>query len=131
MESFDSGTKTIMVVDDNVDFVDVVRRMLERRGFAVFCAYGGSEVFKRLEFKKPDLIVLDIMMPDMSGLHVLARLKAASDTASIPVILVTAKDDDFGILTGYQMGGDYFIAKPFNSDQLMSGIDLLLGNGGA
>lgn len=131
MEGFDSATKTIMVVDDNVDFVDVVRRMLEKEGYAVDCAYGGSEAFERLESKKPDLIVLDVTMPDMNGLHVLARLKAASDTSSIPVILVTANDDDLDVLRGYQMGGDYFIAKPFNSDQLMSGIGLLLGSGGA
>lgn len=126
MESIGTGLKTIMVVDDNQVFVDVVRRMLEKRGFAVECVYSGLEAFARLEVKKPDLIVLDIMMPEMDGLQVLARLKAASETSSIPVILVTAKSKDLDVLTGYQMGGDYYITKPFSSHQLMSGIDLLL-----
>lgn len=128
MESIGTGLKTIMVVDDNQVFVDVVRRMLEKRGFAVECVYSGLEAFTRLEVKKPDLIVLDIMMPEMDGLQVLARLKAASETSSIPVILVTAKSKDLDVLTGYQMGGDYYITKPFSSNQLMSGIGLLLSN---
>ena len=128
MESLENGKKTIMVVDDNTDFVDVVRKMLEGDGYAVECAYSGSEVFKRLDVKRPDLIVLDIMMPEMDGLQVLARLKAASETSSIPVMLVTAKNRDLDILTGYQMGGDYYITKPFSSSQLRSGIDLLLSS---
>lgn len=128
MENVGTSGKTIMVVDDNEQFVDVVKRMLEKAGYAVDCVYRGPDVFKRLELKKPDLIVLDIMMPEMDGLQVLSRLKTASDTSSIPIILVTAKSNDLDVLKGYQMGGDYYIAKPFSSHQLMSGIDLLLSN---
>lgn len=131
MESGENCKKTIMVVDDNTDFVDVVRRMLEGDGYAVECVYSGTEVFKRLEVARPDLIVLDVMMPEMDGLQVLARLKAASETSSIPVILVTAKNSDVDVLTGYRMGGDYYITKPFSSGQLRSGIDLLLSNPGS
>lgn len=128
MENVENGKKTIMVVDDNTDFADVVRRMLEGDGYAVECVYNGAEVFKRLELKRPDLIVLDVMMPDMDGLEVLARLKGANDTSSIPVILVTARNQHRDILAGYQMGTDYYITKPFTSSQLISGIDLLLSS---
>ncbi|OGQ51604.1 MAG: hypothetical protein A3I10_07445 [Deltaproteobacteria bacterium RIFCSPLOWO2_02_FULL_57_26] len=128
MENVKNGKKTILVVDDSTDFVDVVKKMLEVDGYAVECVYSGAEAFKRLEVKRPDLIVLDIMMPEMDGLEVLARLKGANDTSSIPVILVTAKDQHRDILAGYQMGGDYYITKPFSSGQLISGIDLLLSS---
>lgn len=118
-----------MVVDDNTDFVDFVKKMLEGRGYAVEYVYSGAELFKRLDETRPDLIVLDIMMPEMDGIQVLARLKGANETSSIPVILMTAKNQTRDILAGYKMGTDYYLTKPFTSNQLISGIDLLLGAG--
>lgn len=129
MEAVDTGKKTIMVVDDNTEFVEVVRKLLEKGGYTVECVYNGMEAIKRAEEKKPDLIVLDVMMPEMNGFQVLARLKAVGDTSSIPVILVTAKNEDRDILTGYQLGGDYYLTKPFSGHQLISGVDLLLNSG--
>ena len=77
--------------------------------------------------QKPDLIILDIMMPQMDGLEVLTRLKEDSGTATIPVILLTAKVQYDDVLGGYKMGADYYITKPFTSTQLINGINLLLG----
>jgi len=82
-----------------------------------------------LKGQKPDLIILDIMMPEMDGLEVLSRLKAVSDTATIPVILLTAKVQYEDVLGGYKLGADYYITKPFTSTQLVNGINLLLGEG--
>jgi CheY-like chemotaxis protein len=82
--------RTIMVVDDDPDLVKIVRVMLEYMGFNVKCAYSGPELFAGLDKQKPDLIILDIMMPQMNGLEVLTLLKGDPSTTSIPVILLTA-----------------------------------------
>lgn len=121
--------KTIMVVDDNPDIITIVRTILEGKGYSVMSAYSGPELLTRLEGQKPDLIVLDIMMPQMDGLEVLTRLKGAADTSSIPVILLTAKVQYEDVLGGYKLGADYYITKPFTSTQLLNGINLLLGEG--
>ncbi|MGH7774008.1 MAG: response regulator [Candidatus Binatia bacterium] len=123
--------KTIVVVDDNPDIVSIVRTILEGRGYSVISAYSGEELFTRLEEGKPDLIILDIMMPNMDGLQVLTRLKGVPETASIPVILLTAKVQYEDVLGGYKLGADYYITKPFTSTQLINGINLLLGEGKA
>jgi CheY-like chemotaxis protein len=123
--------KTVMVVDDNPDIVTIVKTILEGKGYGVQSAYSGQEVFNLLSEQKPDLIVLDIMMPQMDGLEVLTRLKGEPSTATIPVILLTAKVQYEDVLGGYKMGADYYITKPFTSTQLLNGINLLLGEGKA
>lgn len=123
--------KTVMVVDDNPDIVTIVKTILEGKGYGVQSAYSGQEVFNLLSDQKPDLIVLDIMMPQMDGLEVLTRLKGEPSTAAIPVILLTAKVQYEDVLGGYKMGADYYITKPFTSTQLLNGINLLLGEGKA
>ena len=85
-----------------------------------------QEVFNLLGEQKSDLIILDIMMPEMDGLEVLARLKAAPETSSIPVILLSALDQLKDISTGYNMGSDHYITKPFRNTHLMTVIDHLL-----
>ncbi len=121
--------KTIMVVDDNPDIITIVKTILEGKGYSVFSAFSGAELLNMLKGQKPDLIILDIMMPEMDGLEVLSRLKAMSETATIPVILLTAKVQYEDVLGGYKLGADYYITKPFTSTQLVNGINLLLGEG--
>ena len=118
--------KTIMVVDDNQDLVEIVRLTLESKGFKVRCAYNGQELLDSLERQKADLILLDIMMPQMNGLAVLKRLKGNPDTASIPVILLTAKVLEEDVRVGYKFGADRYITKPFTRGQLLDGINSIL-----
>jgi len=120
--------KTIMVVDDNPDIITIVRTILEGKGFKVLSASSGAECLATLKTQKPDLIVLDIMMPDMDGLEVLTRLKATSEFSNVPVVLLTAKVQYEDVLGGYKLGADYYITKPFTSTQLINGINLLLGD---
>ena len=120
--------KTIMVVDDNPDIITIVRTILEGKGFNVLSASSGAECLATLKTQKPDLIVLDIMMPDMDGLEVLTRLKATSEFSNVPVVLLTAKVQYEDVLGGYKLGADYYITKPFTSTQLINGINLLLGD---
>lgn len=121
--------KTIMVVDDNPDIITIVKTILEGRGYTVFSASSGPELLNMLPDHKPDLIILDIMMPEMDGLEVLTRLKGKTESATIPVILLTAKVQYEDVLGGYKLGADYYITKPFTSTQLVNGINLLLGEG--
>jgi len=102
---------------------------LEGKGYTVLSASSGLELLNMLKNQKPDLIILDIMMPEMDGLEVLSRLKAVADTATLPVILLTAKVQYEDVLGGYKLGADYYITKPFTSTQLVNGINLLLGEG--
>ncbi len=90
------------------------------------CAYSGKDLFAVLEELKPDLIILDIMMPEIDGLEVLTRLKGDPSTASIPVILLTAKVQHEDVLGGYKMGADYYITKPFTRSQLLDGVNSIL-----
>jgi len=121
-----ASKSTIMVVDDNPDVVEIFRFTLAAEGFNVKCAYSGKDLFAGLEEQKPDLIILDIMMPQMDGLEVLTRLKEDSGTATMPVILLTAKVQYDDVLRGYKMGADYYLAKPYTTSQLLKGINSLL-----
>ncbi len=127
--SIPASKRTIMVVDDNPDIVEILRIALESIGFNVRCAYSGKHLFAGLEELKPDLILLDIMMPQMDGLEVLRRLKENSDTASIPVIFLSAKGLPGDVLKGYKMGAEYYITKPFTPTQVLDGINLVLSGG--
>lgn len=125
-ESMDNK-KTIMVVDDNPDIITIIKTILEGKGYNVISASSGPELLNLLKNQKPDLIILDIMMPEMDGLEVLTKLKGVTDTTAIPVILLTAKVQYEDVLGGYKLGADYYITKPFTSTQLINGINLLLG----
>ena len=116
-----------MVVDDNPDIVTIVKTLLEGNGFKVQPASSGQEVFILLAQKKPTLIILDIMMPQMNGMEVLLRLRRNPDTRSVPVILMTGKGNDEDVYRGYNFGADYYVKKPFDTFNLMAGINLLLG----
>jgi CheY-like chemotaxis protein len=106
----------------------MLRITLEGKGFTVRCAYSGRELFASLEEQKPDLILLDIMMPKMDGLEVLTQLKGDPNTTSIPVIMLTAKVLHVDVLEGYKKGADIYITKPFTKGQLLDGINSILNS---
>jgi CheY-like chemotaxis protein len=124
---FPANNRTIMVVDDNPDIVAVIKTILEVKGYALQFANSGREAFNLLGEQKPDLIILDILMPTIDGLEVLTRLKGDLETASIPVILLTSMVEYKDVLIGYKMGANYYITKPFTKGQLLEGINLVLG----
>ncbi len=115
-----------MVVDDERELVAVVRTMLEEKGFNVRCAYDGTQVFDFLKKQKPDLVILDILMPQMDGVEVLTRLKCNPATASIPVILLTEKGEHEDVIKGYERGAEYYIPEPFTKNQLLDGVNSIL-----
>jgi len=107
--------------------VEILRRALELRGFEIDVARSGQEALARVAESVPDVVLLDIMMPNVSGMDVLKRIRGDARTAEVPVIFVTAKTEDDDVLAGYQFGADYYITKPFTIQQLLYGIDLVLG----
>ena len=118
----------ILVVDDNEDNVRIAREMLLARGFEVRTAYDGPSALASIDQQRPDLVLLDVMMPRMSGMEVLDKIRNAPATATVPVILVTVKSQDEDLLAGYKFGADYYITKPFTAKQLIYGISLVLGS---
>src|SRR5580765_2505055 len=103
---------TVLIVDDNPDSIMVLRTILESKGFKVLSASNGREALSVMDGEIPDAVLLDVMMPDLSGIDVLKRMRGSAATARVPVILVTAKGQDEDLLDGYQHGADYYITKP-------------------
>jgi CheY-like chemotaxis protein len=119
-------SKKILVVDDNVDSIMILRSILESQGYTVRTAQSGVDALQLLSHELPDLVLLDVMMPQMSGIEVLERIKTTHTSSKIPVIMVTAKIQDEDVMTGYQHGADYYITKPCTAKQLLYGIGLVL-----
>jgi CheY-like chemotaxis protein len=119
-------SRTILVVDDNLDSTMILRSILESQGCTVRVANSGPEALAQLAREVPDVILLDVMMPEMSGFEVLERIKTTHTTSKVPVIMVTAKMQDEDVMTGYQFGADYYITKPCTAKQLLYGIGLVL-----
>jgi DNA-binding response OmpR family regulator len=120
-------TTRVLVVDDNEDNLRIVNQILKTRGWEVRLARDGASALAAVEAERPDIILLDVMMPEMDGMQVLDRIRASPRSASVPVILVTAKGQDDDVLAGYKGGADYYITKPFTARRLLYGIDLVLG----
>jgi putative two-component system response regulator len=125
-------SQTILVVDDNPDSITILQSILTTRGYTVVTAETGTDALRLVQADpRPDLVLLDVMMPEMNGIEVLQKIKETHATSKVPVILVTAKTHDEDVLSGYQYGADYYITKPFTAKQLLYGIDLVLGKAGA
>jgi two-component system alkaline phosphatase synthesis response regulator PhoP len=112
--------KRVLVVDDERHIVRLVQVNLERQGYEVLTAYDGVECLEKAKAEKPDLIVLDVMMPRMDGFEALQRLKSDPKTNQIPVIMLTARAQDRDVLQGYQYGADLYLTKPFSPLELIS-----------
>lgn len=112
----------ILVVDDDPDTVSILSRYLAREGFVPVEARSGAECLKILQGAQVDLILLDLMMPDMDGFAVVRALKNRPDTAEIPVIMITARDDIEARAEGMRLGVSEFLAKPVLRKQLVGRI---------
>jgi len=119
-----SKNREILLVEDDPDARGMIEIMLEQHGFTCTSCASGEEALSKMEESVPGLVLLDIMMPGLNGYDVLVRMKQRPETQNIPVIMVTAKGEGDEIITGYQHGADYYIPKPFTSQQLLYGIGL-------
>lgn len=121
----------VLVVDDDPTIRMMVQSMLEAEGFQVQLAEDGLQgvaaVEKAEQSQEFSLIILDVVMPGMNGLDVLAKLKVQEHTQAIPVLMLTGESKAEDIMAGYNVGADYYITKPFTRQQLLFGLNLVLG----
>jgi DNA-binding response OmpR family regulator len=122
---------TILIVDDDADIRELVAFKLARAGFSVHCEADGESGLAAADELRPDLVLLDWMMPRLTGLEVCRRLRESPVTASIPVILLTAKAQEADVERGFAAGADDYIRKPFSNRELLSRVEGLLGRAAA
>ncbi|HUL61471.1 MAG TPA: response regulator [Methanocella sp.] len=117
----------IMVVDDEPDVVDLVKLVLESDGFEVYTAYSGKEALEKIGKVMPDLVLLDIMMPQMDGWEVYSRIRANPKTKDIPVAMLTAKSQSIDKMIGlHVVKVDDYITKPFGRSELLERVKRIL-----
>ena len=116
----------IYFVEDDLSIRKLVCYALEKEGYAVKGCSLPSEFWQEIKNEKPQLVLLDIMLPEEDGLSVLKKLQAENSTSNIPVIMITAKDSEFDKVTGLDMGADDYIAKPFGMTELTSRVRAVL-----
>jgi two-component system phosphate regulon response regulator PhoB len=116
----------VLVVEDEAALATMLRYNLEKQGFRVVEATDGQEALTRIAEAQPDLVLLDWMLPQMSGLEVCRQIRRRSNTRDLPVIMVTARADDQDAVRGLDTGADDYIAKPFSMDALLARIRALL-----
>jgi two-component system sensor histidine kinase/response regulator len=120
------ATPKILVVDDQPINVQLLKRKLEREGMTIATAYSGQEALNLVAADKPDLILLDVMMPDMDGIEVCSRLQADIETKSIPVIFITARTSKEGKIEGLGVGAVDYITKPIDLDETLARVQTQL-----
>jgi DNA-binding response OmpR family regulator len=120
--------KQIIYIEDEPGMIDLVRLILSRKGYVVKGADGGRSGLELIRSSPPDLVLLDLMMPDMDGWEVYQQIKAGEETRSIPVIVVTAKAQNIDKVLGIHIAKvDDYISKPFNPQQLIDSVEKVLG----
>lgn len=121
-----AAKKRILIVDDERDMVDLLRLRLESVGYEVDAAYDGQEGLMRARKRKPDLIILDVMMPRLDGRQVCRLLKFDDAFTSVPIIMLTALGQERDRQTGESVGADEYIVKPFDGQVLLDAVKRLL-----
>ncbi len=116
----------ILVVDDEEDILELITYNLMKEGYQVITAASGETAISKALKERPDLILLDLMLPGVDGLDVYRELKKKHDTSQIPIIMVTAKTEDIDIITGLELGSDDYVTKPFSPKVLLARIKAVL-----
>ncbi|MDR2439174.1 MAG: response regulator transcription factor [Planctomycetaceae bacterium] len=116
----------ILVIEDEKDILSMVRLRLESRGFEVFTAESGELALRWMTEHKPDLILLDLMLPGISGLEVLKQIRNNQNIAKIPILIVSALGEESDVVVGLERGADDYLSKPFSMSILMARVNALL-----
>ncbi|MFB7638073.1 response regulator YycF [Peribacillus butanolivorans] len=111
--------KKILVVDDEKPIADILQFNLKKEGYEVFCAYDGNEALKMVEELQPDLILLDIMLPQRDGMEVCREVRKKYET---PIIMLTAKDSEIDKVLGLELGADDYVTKPFSTREIIARV---------
>ncbi len=118
--------KTVLVVDDEKDIVELVAYNLGREGYAVTRAHDGDQALQSISEKRPDLVILDLMLPGMSGFEVCRLIRKRPETEDLPIIMLTAKSESVDKITGLEIGADDYLTKPFDIRELVARVRAVL-----
>jgi len=118
--------KKIVLVEDERDMAELVALRLQREHFDVEVAYDGAHGLDRIRCRPPDLVLLDIMLPGMSGTDVLREIRSDPRTSTVPVIMLTARSEDVDVVVGLQLGADDYVTKPFSMSVLLARVTAVL-----
>jgi len=118
--------KKILIVEDEEDVMELIRYNLSKEGLNCDAAYNGHDALKMAKAMLPDLVLLDLMLPEIDGLEVCRQLKSSPQTENIPIVMVTAKSDETDIVTGLELGADDYITKPFSPKVLVARVKAVL-----
>lgn len=116
----------ILVVDDEKDIVELIAFNLQKEGFLVAKASDGKAALRLIKTQKPALVILDLMLPEITGLDVCKAIRSNQETASLPIIMLTAKADELDKILGLEMGADDYITKPFSIKELIARVRAIL-----
>lgn len=118
--------ETLLIVDDEQNIVDLARMYLEKEGFRVKSAADGASALEAVDRSPPALIVLDLMLPGVDGWEVCKRVRASRSHGDLPIIMLTARDDDIDKIVGLELGADDYMTKPFNPRELVARVKAIL-----
>lgn len=119
-------SKKILIVEDDADIRQLVRLYLDREGFRTLQAATGTEALRMVKADKPDLLVLDLMLPEIDGIEICKRVRNAPETATLPIIMLTAKAEEADTVVGLELGADDYVTKPFSPKSLVARVKALL-----
>ncbi|MDW8468505.1 MAG: response regulator [Burkholderiales bacterium] len=120
--------KKVLIVDDEPNIVTALEYLLARSGYDVAVAEDGEAALAAVERERPDLVLLDIMMPRLNGYEVCRRLRERPDGGAIKIVILSAKGRDVDVAKGLSLGADLYVTKPFSSTELVARIAALLGD---
>jgi len=116
----------IIIIDDEKDIVELISYNLEKEGYTIAKAYDGEAALQTIKAQKPNLIILDLMLPKISGLDICKAVRNNPDTSSLPIIMLTAKADETDKIIGLEIGADDYITKPFSVKELVARVRAIL-----
>lgn len=119
------ASKKVLIIEDEHDILQLIKLYLEKEGFRTVAATTGAEGLRQVKHEKPDLVILDLMLPEMNGLEVCKRLRSVPETTMLPIIMLTAKADESDTIIGLELGADDYVAKPFSPKTLVARIKAL------
>jgi DNA-binding response OmpR family regulator len=118
--------KKIIIIEDEPDITGLVTHYLEKDGYRVAAVRDGAKGLQQIKTEPPDLLILDIMLPEMDGLEICRRVRADSKTAALPIIMLTAKGEETDRVVGLEVGADDYLTKPFSPKELVARVKALL-----
>jgi DNA-binding response OmpR family regulator len=119
-------TSRILIVEDDPDIAALVARYLDKAGFTTERAASGADALQAIAMRPPDLLILDLMLPQVDGLEICRRVRANQATAGLPIIMLTARSDESDRIVGLELGADDYVAKPFSPSEIVARVRALL-----